>query len=492
MAIVDTSSIPNATLPTIDDVRAKVDAQRRRLGIDPAPADATATPIATPSEPATPDFTSWKPETAPETVSSDVPVVKATQMEPEKASNFLDYISSNEGMMKVVLPALAALESVATQGKSPGTVAMGQRDFLVQQADRERRAKKDAIAEKVTGQKTANESALRKELAAVDMNAPDADKQVAQIAMKYGDPSEILSYAGKLATRKQTMPLTTEEVADIAAHPQVYGNASMWANDPAGYRKIRDAAATSVGQKTELHDAGFQQTTDEKKADMEQAWKNHHPAKTVQFDEHGGLVISQKQQQFDEGAWPKFMNLISPLHASSRSAVGVAALANMRADRALAILNDPNSSVDAIKQLVQPDLYGIMNGGVPHSEQLKEGYQNSLGADLAAKWQYLTGDPQKYNNPDIRAQLKAVILGLKQVDNDIISKNAGVAEASYPGLISRHPDWYSKAMGALDQNPNPVTIKSFATEAEAEVAATRHEIQAGDKIIVAGRPATWQ
>jgi hypothetical protein len=174
------------------------------------------------------------------------------------------------------------------------------------------------------------------------------------------------------------------------------------------------------------------------------------------FNANGEVVLSQKQNQWDETNWPKLTKLASPLNASSRSAVGVAALANMRADRALRLLDQEHPNVEDIKNLITPDLFGIMNGGVPHAEQLKEGYMGSLGADVMGRWQKLTGNPQDYTNKAVLSHIRDVITNLKQVDNDIISKNAGVAEASYPGLIARHPDWWAKSMAAMNSGNNPV------------------------------------
>jgi hypothetical protein len=84
--------------------------------------------------------------------------------------------------------------------------------------------------------------------------------------MKYGDPSEILSYAGKLATRKQTMPLTTEEVADIAANKPIYGDASQWVDRPDAYRKLHDSLALGTGKIT----AGISMSAEDQKKLQEQ------------------------------------------------------------------------------------------------------------------------------------------------------------------------------------------------------------------------------
>jgi hypothetical protein len=79
-----------------------------------------------------------------------------------------------------------------------------------------------------------------------------------------------------------------------------------------------------------------------------------------------------------------------------------------------------------------------------------------LGADVVAKWQYLTGDPQKFNNQQVRDQLKSMVTGLKKIDNDIINKNGGLVATKYPELIQRHPDWWQKTINAANAAPNPV------------------------------------
>jgi hypothetical protein len=163
----------------------------------------------------------------------------------------------------------------------------------------------------------------------------------------------------------------------------------------------------------------------------------------------GSLSIGQKQEQFDEQQWPKLMKLANPLTASSRSVVGVAGTSNMRADRAIAILKDPKAGPSEIKALVDTDILGIMKGGVPDAEQLKNGLIQTFGTDLQQKLQYLSSNPQQFNNPAVRQRLLEIVKGLKAVDNKIITDALGIAGASYAPLIGRHPDWWKAGQAAV-------------------------------------------
>lgn len=171
-------------------------------------------------------------------------------------------------------------------------------------------------------------------------------------------------------------------------------------------------------------------------------WKNSHQS-------GAGIQLSQKQNQFDETQWPKLMDKINPLKQSSRSVLGVAASSNMRADRALSILKDPKTTANEIKSLVDTDILAIMKGGVPDAEQLKNGLIKTFGADMQEKLQYMSSNPQEFNNPAVRKRLIDITTGLKAIDNKIIEDAIGIGGASYIPLINRHPDWWAQATKAV-------------------------------------------
>ena len=200
----------------------------------------------------------------------------------------------------------------------------------------------------------------------------------------------------------------------------------------------------------------------------------------------GSLALSQKQQQFDEQQWPKLMKAMSPLNASSRSAVGVAASSNMRADRALSVLDDPKASPDQIQQLVVADIMGIMKGGVPDAEQLKTGLMQTFGADLQNKLQYWSSNPGEFKNQAVRDRLREVTVGLKTIDNNVITQNAGIGAASYSALIARHPDWWKQGQAAINSvvpdaangaQQKPQTIGDSVSSA---IAALKAKAASGD------------
>jgi hypothetical protein len=163
------------------------------------------------------------------------------------------------------------------------------------------------------------------------------------------------------------------------------------------------------------------------------------------------LALSQKQEQFDETNWAKLAKIVSPLNASSRSVLGVAGTSNMRADRALSILNDPKTTANEIKALVDTDILAIMKGAVPDAEQLKNGLIQTFGTDALSKVQYWSSNPMQFNNKEVRKRLLEITYGLKTIDNKIIEDMLGVGGASYIPLIARHPDWWEQLKGAVSQ-----------------------------------------
>jgi hypothetical protein len=206
------------------------------------------------------------------------------------------------------------------------------------------------------------------------------------------------------------------------------------------------ALATNEIEKGKQTLDAMNQKLDERKLALEekkQAWLENKPQPTGGSGS-SNVKFEQKQEQFDETNWPKLVKLISPLNASSRSVLGVAGTSNMRADRALSILNDPKTTVNEIKSLVDTDILGIMKGGVPDAEQLKNGLIKTFGTDALEKLQYWSSNPKEFSNPAVRQRLIEITHGLKDVDNKIINDMLGVGASAYIPMINRHPDWWEQ------------------------------------------------
>lgn len=157
-----------------------------------------------------------------------------------------------------------------------------------------------------------------------------------------------------------------------------------------------------------------------------------------------------RKEQFLEGQWNKLGKQVNSLDKGSRTSVGMAAVGNQRAARALEILDDPKMDT-VLKKYVEADLAGIMQGGAPHEQMLRQqGYDN-----LVTKWaqlkQQITSEPQAIKVPEIRQQLRDTITGIMAVDNEILDTNAGFAKEQYLQAVQSDPKRFERMMGVAEK-----------------------------------------
>ncbi len=157
-----------------------------------------------------------------------------------------------------------------------------------------------------------------------------------------------------------------------------------------------------------------------------------------------------KQEQFDETQWNKLGKAVNSLDKGSRTAVGMAATGNQRAARALALLDNPNMDT-VLKKYVEADLAGIMQGGAPHEQMLRQQGYDNLVTTYANLKQKLTSEPQAIKVPEIRQQLKDTIQGIIAVDNDVLDTNVGIAKESYLKAIKNDPKRFERLVGAANK-----------------------------------------
>lgn len=151
-------------------------------------------------------------------------------------------------------------------------------------------------------------------------------------------------------------------------------------------------------------------------------------------------MYGQKQEQFDQKQWTQFINKNTPTLASSRSTLGMAANGNLRADRALAtIQNNPTMTYQDLGNVVG-DLAGIYQGGAPTDMGMKHQQYESIQSSLANLKQYVTGNPQDAVPPKIKGKILDVISKLKAVNNTAIKNHFDGQEAGQKKLIDKFPD----------------------------------------------------
>lgn len=158
-----------------------------------------------------------------------------------------------------------------------------------------------------------------------------------------------------------------------------------------------------------------------------------------------------REEQFNESQWNKLGKSINSLQSGSRSAVGMAAVGNQRAARALQLLNDPNMTPQLL-DYVNTDLGGIMQGGAPHVEQLN---RSDMGRNLVTKWanlkQMILSKPESINLPETRELLKNTIMGIMQVDNEVLDTNLGIEKEAYLRAIQSDPKRFDRMIGAANK-----------------------------------------
>lgn len=157
-----------------------------------------------------------------------------------------------------------------------------------------------------------------------------------------------------------------------------------------------------------------------------------------------------RESQFNETQWNKLGKSINALDKGSRTAVGMAAVGNQRAARALVLINNPNMDT-VLKKYVEADLAGIMQGGSPHEQMLRQqGYDN-----LATKWaslkQTILSKPEAIEIPEIRQQLKETIEGIIAVDNDILDTNTGINKESFLKAVQSDPKRFERMVSEVNK-----------------------------------------
>lgn len=149
----------------------------------------------------------------------------------------------------------------------------------------------------------------------------------------------------------------------------------------------------------------------------------------------------------EDKEWLVLGDRINALRQSSRSAIGVAALNNMRADRMLSVIDNPNLTQQDQFNLVA-DLQGIFKGGVPDEVALKMGGYKTAKAVIANLITMITSNPAAINTPEIHKHLKTIAEEIKKVDSKVIRDNAGVYAVAFRGLAESDPQRFADMFNA--------------------------------------------
>lgn len=95
---------------------------------------------------------------------------------------------------------------------------------------------------------------------------------------------------------------------------------------------------------------------------------------------------------------------------------------NMRADRAIDLIGSPNVTWQKLNFAIT-DLGAIMQGGVPHKEQILDAQFPSWKQKVAQYRTFATGQPTANVPEPIRQEVMGMIQSLKKVDNEFLQQN---------------------------------------------------------------------
>ena len=441
----------------------------------------------------------------PQTVSNDqdVPetfsVIKPTTTPPIQSPSaqapsegFTSYLTSKQGMIDTVLPVMAAIETIATQGKSPGTTALGQQDFLIRQQQSDAQAKRDALAAAVGEKKQKQEEDYKSAIQGIKLDDPNAQKQLVQTIAAYGSPADAASLLERQISQggKQVAPLTDAEKVYVDQNSDLFpGGSDVWANNPANVRASMAAAAKAVATASGLGGAGYKQTVDEAdaaKAADESRRAALHLAGAVRGGAGGAargpgaVAIARLQTNKD---WSTQNNKVSSaLHAMNLI------------DQA----TRPDGTMD-INQMTSPELAmtmaNLISGGNSHTvEEFRSMNPPSLGKNIAELSGQLLNRPVPVLSQEWAQQIKQTI-GRQGAMSQKIRDKSGYQGSIYNAVSAgQHvaPEDSVRIMSSLNNygpkftDAYPEYLPDFASEQAARAAGYGN----GEKVKIGGVAGT--
>jgi hypothetical protein len=155
------------------------------------------------------------------------------------------------------------------------------------------------------------------------------------------------------------------------------------------------------------------------------------------------LLSEGRVKQYKIDNWLKLNKEVNPYTKAGAGALARSGNANQRADRAFGLLALPKPTwqdIDGIKV----DIAGILSGGVPQLPTLED---QGLADNVWQKWgrmkEYFMGSRAEDVVPDkIRQQMYDRLKEIKDIDNEIISKNIRIVELAAKDIINDDiPRW---------------------------------------------------
>jgi hypothetical protein len=309
---------------------------------------------------------------------------------------------------------------------------------------------------------------------------PDYKGQAAQTApiQQLGDANNVAPYAIGEPQKLQALPNKVDIatllsdpdiVAGIEANPNLKTAIGMQLQNELKNAQMQNTAAINQyrqEQENQRNDKNIGSREDwhnmlapilQQKADQQGAAIDQRINKSI-----AGASASSEKQDFAKtkwlaDQWQKFNKAVDPLTSSSRQAIGQSGINNIRAERVIETMQNPNIVKDPVvyKQAML-DLAGIFKGGVPDVGQEKQQSYDNIKTGLGSLIQKITANPQEIDQPEVKTQILNMVSSLKDVDNEVINKNLGVNKVVFDYLQKYEPQKFEQYLSAFS-NIAPTT-----------------------------------
>lgn len=159
-----------------------------------------------------------------------------------------------------------------------------------------------------------------------------------------------------------------------------------------------------------------------------------------------------KMNADDEKEAAKVGKELNSLTASSRSALGLASTAKVKANRLNALLDDPDTTPQDFSAAAT-DLNAIIagtatQGGAQHQEY------NNLQMELTRYSNMLTSGAKAVNQPQVKQHIKNIANRMVQLSDNVIAHNSRIVKTAHPGWVQRNPDKFQDMLDAMNSGDN--------------------------------------
>lgn len=179
---------------------------------------------------------------------------------------------------------------------------------------------------------------------------------------------------------------------------------------------------------------------------------NTPPSAPTPIQSQGKPLMPFSSTKTDDKTWENLIKNSNPITASSRSALGVVASSDSRANRALVTLQKPTLTNQEAANIMT-DIAGIYKGGSPTESDEANNNYSTLYGKIQNTLQSITGSPRDAVPEAIKQKLLETVQDMKRTNQAVINQNFEIQEATHPDLIQkRGEEWQnfrSKINGGL-------------------------------------------